>query len=60
MVIGYVLENSPYQGCSTGAVIDGSTHLDIVDIEDAVVALVLVPPVRQAVAVLVGVDAVHQ
>ena len=40
--------------------VDGTAHLDVVHVEDAVVAFVLVPPVGHAVTVLVGVEAVDQ
>ena len=55
-----VLHSCPEQGRAAGPVIEGTPHLGVVHIEDPVVALILVPPVRQAVSVLVDVDAVHQ
>ena len=47
-------------GVPAGGHVDGTAHLDVVHVEDAVVAFVLVPPVGHAVTVLVGVEAVDQ
>ena len=55
-----LLDNRPNQARSAGPIVEGSAHLDVINIEDAIVALVLVPPVRQSVAVLVGVDTVDE
>ena len=44
----------------TGGHVDGAAHLDVVHVENAVVAFVLVPPVGHTVTVLVGVEAVDQ
>ena len=55
-----LLNNRPNQTRSAGSIIKGSTHLDVVNIENAIIALVLVPPVRQSIAVLIRVDTIDE
>ena len=60
-VLGHcTLQSRPNQRGTAGPIVEGPAHLDVVHIEDAVVALVLIPPVWQSVTVLVGVDTVDE
>ena len=55
-----ILYNCPNQTRSASPIVEGPAHLQVINIEDAVVALVLVPPVWQSISVLIGVNAVHK
>ena len=48
------------QSSAARVAVEGAAHLDVVDIEHAVVALVLVPPVGQSIRVLIDVDAIDE
>ena len=48
------------EGLAALVIIDRSALSGVIHIEYSVVALVLIPPVRQTVAVLVDIDSIHQ
>ena len=47
-------------GPTAGGKVVRTAHLDVVDVEDTIVALVLVPPIRHPVGVLVNVQTVDE